>query len=45
MLDLSQPHFKQPPHLAKPLLEQNLSALECIITGPGTIPPPGSVSH
>jgi phospholipase C len=44
MLDLSQPHFKQPPHLAKPLLEQNLSALECIITGPGTIPPPGSVS-
>jgi phospholipase C len=45
MLDLSQPHFKQPPHLAKPLLEQNLGALECIITGPGTIPPPGSVSH
>jgi phospholipase C len=45
MLDLSRPHFKQPPHLAKPLLEQNLSALECIITGPGTIPPPGSVSH
>jgi phospholipase C len=45
MLDLSQPHFKQPPHLAKPLLEQNLSALECIITGPGTIPPPGSVSQ
>jgi phospholipase C len=45
MLDLSQPHFKQPPQLAKPLLEQNLGALECIVTGPGTIPPPGSVSH
>jgi phospholipase C len=45
MLDLSQPHFKQPPQLAKPLLEQNLAALECIVTGPGTIPPPGSVSH
>jgi phospholipase C len=45
MLDLSQPHFKQPPQLAKPLLEQNLGALECLVTGPGTIPPPGSVTH
>jgi phospholipase C len=45
MLDLSQPHFKQPPALAKPLAEQDLGALACIVTGPGTIPPPGSVSH
>jgi phospholipase C len=45
MLDLSQPHFKQPPQLAKPLLEQNVGALECLVTGPGTIPPPGSVTH
>jgi phospholipase C len=45
MLDFSQPHFKQPPKLAKPLVEDNLGALECLITGPGTIPPPGSVSR
>jgi phospholipase C len=45
MLDLSQPTFKQPPPLAKPLLQDNLGALECIITGPGTIPPPDSVTH
>ncbi|MGN6795590.1 MAG: alkaline phosphatase family protein, partial [Streptosporangiaceae bacterium] len=44
MLDLTQPHFKHPPTLANPLLEDNLGALECIVTGPGTIPPPGSVS-
>ena len=45
MLDLNQPAFKQPPQLAKPLLEDQLSALECIVTGPGTIPPPGSISR
>jgi hypothetical protein len=44
MLDLAQPAFKHPPKLAKPLVEENLSALECIVTGPGTIPPPGSIS-
>ncbi len=45
MLDLNQPAFKQPPQLAKPLLEDHLGALECIVTGPGTIPPPGSISR
>jgi phospholipase C len=44
MLDLSQPAFKEPPELAKPLLQTDPAALLCTVTGPGTIPPPGSVS-
>ena len=44
MLDLSKPAFQRPPALAKPLLDTNPGALACTLTGPGTIPPPGSVS-
>jgi phospholipase C len=44
MLDLSQPAFKKPPDLAKPLLETNPAALLCSVTGAGTIPPPDSIS-
>ena len=44
MLDLSQPAFKQPPKLAKPLVNTDPGALLCSVTGPGTIPPAGSVS-
>jgi phospholipase C len=44
MLDFSTAAFKRPPKLAKPLLDTDPSALACNTTGPGTIPPPGSVS-
>lgn len=44
MLDLSKPTFRKPPALAKPLLDTDPGALACTLTGPGTIPPPGSVS-
>jgi phospholipase C len=44
MLDLSQPAFATPPPLAQPLLDTDPSALACSVTGPGTIPPPGSVT-
>ncbi len=44
MLDLTKPAFKHPPDLAKPLLEVDPAALLCIVTGAGTVPPPGSVS-
>jgi phospholipase C len=44
MLDLTQPAFKDPPELAKPLLETDPAALLCTVTGAGTIPPPDSVS-
>jgi phospholipase C len=45
MLDLSRPAFLNPPTLAKPLLVSHpQSAVACGTTGPGTIPPPGSVS-
>ena len=44
MLDLSQPAFKKPPDLAKPLLEVDPAALLCTVTGAGTIPPPDSIS-
>jgi hypothetical protein len=36
--------FLTPPSLAKPLLDTDKGALKCDSTGPGTIPPPGSVS-
>jgi len=44
MVDLRWPAFLRPPRLAKPLLDTDPSALSCNKTGPGTIPPPGSVS-
>jgi hypothetical protein len=44
MLDLSAASFAKPPALAKPLLSNHPGALACLLTGPGTIPPAGSVS-
>jgi len=45
MLDLRQPAFLQAPALAQPVLDADpLTALACEITGPGSIPPAGSVS-
>jgi phospholipase C len=45
MLDLRQPAFLRAPVLAQPFLAADpLKALACEITGPGTIPPAGSVS-
>jgi phospholipase C len=44
MLDLRRPAFATPPDLAQPLAVTDPSALTCSVTGPGTIPPPGSVT-
>jgi phospholipase C len=44
MIDLRRPAFAHPPELARPLLDTDPGALACNVTGPGTIPPPGSVS-
>ncbi len=44
MLDLRRPSFAEPPQLAQPLAVADPSALSCSVTGPGTIPPPGSVT-
>ncbi len=44
MLDFSRPTFAKPPVLAKPLVDTDSSALACDVHGPGTIPPPGSVT-
>ena len=44
MLDFSHPAFRTPPKLAKPLVAVDSGALACDTSGPGTIPPPGSVS-
>jgi phospholipase C len=44
MLDLSKPHFLTPPTLAAPLLDTDPSAQACNTSGPGTIPPPGSIT-
>jgi phospholipase C len=44
MLDLSRAAFAKPPALAKPLVDTDSSALACNVNGPGTIPPPGSVT-
>ena len=44
MLDLRHPSFAEPPELSKPLAVMDPSALSCSVTGPGTIPPPGSVT-
>jgi phospholipase C len=44
MLDLSAPAFLHPPRMTRPLLDTDPGALACSADGPGTIPPPGSVS-
>ena len=45
MLDFSNAAFAQPPKLAAAFADAHpVKALECNITGPGTIPPPGSVT-
>jgi len=44
MLDLTKPAFEQPPKLARPLLDTHPGALACNTSGPGTIPPPGSIT-
>jgi phospholipase C len=44
MLDLHRPAFANPPQLAQPLAVTDPSALSCSVTGPGTIPPPGSMT-
>jgi phospholipase C len=44
MLDLRRPSFAEPPELEQPLAVSDPSALSCSVTGPGTIPPPGSVT-
>jgi phospholipase C len=44
MLDFSRASFAKPPTLAKPLVDTDSSALACNVNGPGTIPPPGSVT-
>ena len=45
MLEPQQPAFLKAPELAQPFLSADpLKALACEITGPGTIPPAGSVS-
>jgi phospholipase C len=45
MLDLRAPAFAHPPKLALPLLTARpIDTLKCDVNGPGTIPPPGSIS-
>ena len=44
MLDLKRPAFIKPPKLADPLYDTEANAVLCSILGPGTIPPPGSVT-
>jgi hypothetical protein len=36
--------FAEPPRLATPIAIADPSSLTCSTTGPGTIPPPGSVT-
>ncbi len=46
LLDFRAPAFARPPALARPLLTAHpVSALKCDVTGPGKIPPPGSVTR
>jgi phospholipase C len=45
MLDLTRPSFRHPPKLAPALLDTDPNALLCNYLGPGTIPPPGSVTQ
>jgi phospholipase C len=42
-LDLSQPAFQKPPQLAEPLAGP--AQIACETSGPGQIPPPGSVTR
>ena len=44
MLELRFPFFRRPPRLARPLLETDPASLACDVSGPGTIPPPGTVT-
>jgi hypothetical protein len=44
MLDFRRQAFAEPPRLAQPLAVTDPSALSCSVTGPGTIPPPNSVT-
>jgi phospholipase C len=44
LVDLRRPSFRRPPDLAPPLLETDPGALACNVSGPGAIPPPGSVT-
>ena len=44
LLDLRRPAFRTPPRLAAPLLETDPAALACDTSGPGVIPPPGSIT-
>jgi phospholipase C len=44
MLDLTKAAFLHPPRLARPLIDTDPHALACNVTGPGAIPPPGSVT-
>jgi hypothetical protein len=48
MIDLRRPSFSEPPPLAQPLTQPltdtDQGALTCGVTGPGTIPPPGSIT-
>ena len=44
MLDLRRPAFLAAPTLAQPLVDTDPSALACNVSGPGTIPPPGSIT-
>ena len=44
LIDLRRPAFRTPPALAAPLLDTDPGALACDVSGPGVIPPPGSVT-
>jgi phospholipase C len=44
MIDLTKPAFRTPPKLAKPLLDTDSGTLKCEKSGPGTIPPPDSIT-
>ena len=44
MLDLKNPAFRTPPKLARPLLDTDKGSLKCLKSGPGVIPPPGSIT-
>jgi phospholipase C len=44
MLDLRRPSLAEPPPLAQPLMDSDPSSLACSVTGPGTIPPSGSIT-
>src|SRR5208282_1901558 len=44
MIDLRRAAFRTPPPLAAPLLDTDPAALACDASGPGVIPPPGSVT-